>query len=188
MSDSFKGKDIVTFRPYAKLLFSANDVPRSLDEKSSALFERIIIIEMDKRPDAPDRQLTEKLRAEIPYLIHKAVKELKTLFDENQLFESERSRELVSELYADSDTVQAFILEKSDRDPLFSVKTTELLAAYRAYCEDAEREPLSRNNFYRNFRNKGYGIKTVHGETYFSGIKLKDEFVTVDAGSELPFN
>ena len=60
---------------------------------------------------------------------------------------STRSQELIDQLYADSDTVQAFVLEKLERDSSSSVKTTELLAAYRAYCGDAEREPLSRNNF-----------------------------------------
>ncbi len=188
LSDSYKGKDIVTFRPYARLLFSCNDVPTSLDEKSSALFERIIIIAMDKRPENPDRQLPEKLRADIPYLIHLAVNELRELLKDNTLFVSTRSQELIDQLYADSDTVQAFVLEKLERDSSSSVKTTELLAAYRAYCGDAEREPLSRNNFYRNFRNKGYGIKTVHGETYFSGIKFKDEFMSVDADDESPFD
>lgn len=37
LSDSFKGRDIITFTPYARLLFSCNTVPISLDEKSNAL-------------------------------------------------------------------------------------------------------------------------------------------------------
>ena len=104
LSDSFKGRDIITFTPYARLLFSCNTVPISLDEKSNALFERIIVIEMDKRPEMPDRQLEEKLAEEIPYIIKQALKELRELFEDNMLFESERSRELVAELYADSDS------------------------------------------------------------------------------------
>lgn len=98
LSDSFKGRDIITFTPYARLLFSCNTVPISLDEKSNALFERIIVIEMDKRPEMPDRQLEEKLAEEIPYIIKQALKELRELFEDNMLFESERSRELVAEL------------------------------------------------------------------------------------------
>ena len=77
LSDSYKGRDIITFTPYARLLFSCNTVPISLDEKSNALFERIILIEMDNRPERPDRQLEDKLKGEIPYIIGQALEELK---------------------------------------------------------------------------------------------------------------
>lgn len=188
LSDSYKGRDVITFIPYARLLFSCNTVPISLDEKSNALFERIILIEMDHKPDVPDRQLEEKLIEEIPYIIQQALKELKILFDDNALLESERSKQLVSELYADSDSVQAFLQEDLVRDSNKSIKTTELLKAYRKYCEQSEREPLSRTRFYGNLRNKGFGKKTIHGEEYFTGIGLKeDDFMKIKP-QDLPFS
>ena len=61
LTDSYKGRDVVTFEPYARLFFSCNAIPLSLDEKSNALFERIILIEMDNRPEKPDRQLIIKI-------------------------------------------------------------------------------------------------------------------------------
>lgn len=189
LSDCFKGKDIITFTPYARLLFSCNSVPISLDEKSNALFERIIVVEMDNRPAVPDRQLEDKLISEIPYIIQLALQELKELFASNQLFESARSRELVSELYAESDSVQAFLQAQTTRDMKGSIKTTGLLEAYKKYCEESEREPLSRTRFYSNLRNKGFGKKTVHGEEFFTGIAFKDdEFVQIGDSQELPFS
>lgn len=189
LSDSFKGHDIVTFVPYARLMFSCNTVPISLDEKSNALFERIILIEMDNRPGTPDRQLEDKLKAEIPYIISQALKELQMLFEENSLFESRRSKELVQELYADSDSVQGFILECMERDLDGSIKTTELMEMYKKYCQNVEREALSRTNFYRNLKSKGYGKKVVNGNEYFCGLKPKDDgFVNIDNSEELPFN
>lgn len=188
LSDSFKGHDVITFVPYSRLLFSCNTVPISLDEKSNALFERIILIEMDNRPETPDRQLEEKLKAEIPYIISQSLKELRTLFNENSLFESRRSRELVQELYADSDSVQGFIQDCMERDLDGSVKTTELMGMYKEYCQNAEREALSRTNFYRNLKSKGYGKKIVNGTEYFCGLKPKDGgFVKLDDSEELPF-
>lgn len=148
LSDSYKGRDIITFTPYARLLFSCNTVPISLDEKSNALFERIILIEMDNRPEKPDRQLEDKLKKEIPYIIGQALKELQKLFEENVLYESERSRELVAELYADSDSVQAFIQERMVRDVSKSIKSTKLHELYKKYCEETEREPLSRTRYF----------------------------------------
>ncbi|HIY02401.1 MAG TPA: hypothetical protein IAA26_11240 [Candidatus Blautia faecipullorum] len=187
ISDSFKGRDIITFVPYARLLFSCNTVPISLDEKSNALFERIILIEMNNRPESPDRQLEDKLRAEIPYIINLALKELKDLFANNTLYESNRSRELVAELYGDSDSVQAFIQERMERDISKSIKSTELHNLYKTYCEETEREPLSRTRFYANLKNKGYGKKTVHGDEYFVGLAEKEDFMEIDGAQELPF-
>lgn len=187
LSDSYKGRDIVTFTPYARLLFSCNTVPISLDEKSNALFERIVLIEMDNRPEEPDRQLNDKLKNEIPYIISQALKELRGLFEENSLYESKRSRELVAELYADSDSVQAFIQERLTKDISKSIKSTELHELYKKYCEEIEREPLSRTRFYANPRNKGYGKKTVHGNEFFVGLAVKkDGFLEVD-DLEIPF-
>lgn len=188
LSDSYKGRDIITFTPYARLLFSCNSVPISLDEKSNALFERIILIEMNNRPEKPDRQLEEKLKEEIPYIIGQALKELKQLFDDNALYESERSRELVAELYANSDSVQAFLQERMVRDISKSIKSTELHELYKKYCEKSEREPLSRTRFYANLKDKGFGKKIVHGHEYFVGLAEKDnDFIEVDDSQELPF-
>ena len=188
LSDSYKGRDIITFTPYARLLFSCNTVPISLDEKSNALFERIILIEMNNRPEKPDRQLEEKLKGEIPYIIEQALNELKQLFEDNALYESERSRELVSELYADSDSVQAFIQERMIRDISKSIKSTVLHESYKKYCEETEREPLSRTRFFSNLKNKGFGKKIVHGHEYFVGLVEKDnDFIEVDDSQELPF-
>ncbi len=188
LSDSYKGRDIITFTPYARLLFSCNMVPISLDEKSNALFERIILIEMDNRPEKPDRQLEDKLRDEIPYIISQSLKALKQLFEDNGLYESFRSQELVAELYADSDSVQAFIQERMTRDISKSIKSTELHELYKKYCEETEREPLSRTRFYANLKNKGYGKKVVHGNEYFVGLAEKEDgFLEVGGSQELPF-
>ena len=188
LSDSYKGRDIITFTPYARLLFSCNTVPISLDEKSNALFERIILIEMDNRPEKPDRQLEDKLKKEIPYIISQALKELQKLFEENALYESKRSRELVAELYADSDSVQAFIQERMVKDISKSIKSTELHELYKKYCEETEREPLSRTRFYANLKNKGYGKKVVHGNEYFVGLAGKESgFLEIDSSLEIPF-
>ena len=33
---------------------------------------------------------------------------------------------------------------------------------------------MSRNNFYRNLKDKGYGKKTIHGNEYIVGLKFKE--------------
>ena len=94
---------------------------------------------MDNRPEKPDRQLENKLRGEIPYIISQSLKALKQLFKDNGLYESPRSREHVAELYADSDSVQAFRQERMTRDISKSIKSTDLHEVNKKYCEETER-------------------------------------------------
>lgn len=189
LSDSFKGKDVICFEPYARLMFSCNTVPLSLDEKSNALFERIVIIEMDNRSQNPDRMIDEKLMNEAPYIIEKALEALNDLFDTNGLYESSRSKELVQELYSDCDSVTAFLSSCMENDKGKVIKTTELLEAYRNYCKDYEREPLSKTNFYRNVRGKGYGKVIIHGSEYFSGLGFKEnDFMELSKDERIVFD
>ena len=111
------------------------------------------------------------------------------LLESNELYESPRSRELVEQLYCDCDSVQAFIRECLHRDINAQTRTKELSESYKKYCQDSEREPLSRNNFYRNLKDKGYGKKIIHGNEYIVGLKFKDEddFIKVDQEENLPF-
>lgn len=105
------------------------------------------------------------------------------------LYESTRSRQLVEELYSDCDSVQAFIRDRLAKDFSEKIKTKELSEMYKSYCQEVEREPLSRNNFYRNLREKGYGKKTIDGYDYIVGLKTKENtsFVKVDQ-NEIPFD
>lgn len=170
ITDSFKGKDIISFTSYVRLIFSCNTIPVSLDEKSNAFFERLIIIRMDNRPSEPDRQLDRKILNEMPYIINKSLEFLKILYAENKIYESDSSIKLVNDLYSDSDSVQAFFTSNIIFDVKQKIRTKELFDKYVEYCQEQEREPLSKNNFYRNVKGKGIGKKTIHGVDFFSGI------------------
>lgn len=170
ITDSYKGCDLINFTPYCRLIFSANTIPLSLDEKSNAFFERLIIIDMDNKPEIPDRNLDEKLLSEMPYIIITSLKYLKKLYQDNAIFESTTCKQLVAEAYEDADSVMAFLNEKIVFDKTGQIKTNELFMSYKGFCEEKEREPLSRNNFYRNLKSKGIGKKKVHGVEFFSGI------------------
>ena len=198
--DSFKGKDSIAFTPYCKLIFSANSVPISLDEKSSAFFERVIIIRMDHRAEKPDRCLDDKLKAEIPYILKKCLLALRELYENGSIYESESSKNEVEILYRDSDSVKAFLFAHTKKAVGDSIKTTELFKKYKEFCEDEERIALSRNGFYRNIAGKGIAKKTIHGVEYFDDIGWKsgDEntpkttpeggFFPPPEGLEIPFD
>lgn len=173
--DSYKGKDCVCFTPYCKLLFSANTVPISLDEKSNAFFERVIIVRMDHPAKKPDRNLDAKLRTEIPYILRICLLALRELYENGSLYESELCRESVAQLYRDSDSVKAFLFAHTKKAIGEKIKPCDLYSKYKTFCEDEERTALSRNSFYRNIAGKNITKKVVHGSEYFSDIGWKRE-------------
>ena len=46
-----KGKDAISFKSYAKLIFSTNELPLVINEKTNGFFRRLLILSMDRQPD-----------------------------------------------------------------------------------------------------------------------------------------
>ena len=43
-----KGKDAVFYKAYAKLLFSTNEMPQNLEDKSDAFYRRLLVLDMNQ--------------------------------------------------------------------------------------------------------------------------------------------
>jgi len=186
-----KGHDPVTFRSYAKLLFSANKIPLNLDEKSDAYYRRLLIFEMNKKPGKKDYQLDEKLAAEIDGTIVAAVHALGELYssEERELKASKNSDRLVNELYKETDSVKAFIEDCLTRSACSRIKRSIVFDAYKDYCEENERVVYKKSIFFANLKEKGYEEVKTGGIYYIKGIDLRAEFMelTKEEQMTLPF-
>lgn len=183
----YKGGMVFFFKSYAKLMFSANELPRILDEKSNAFYRRMLILRIEKKGKFISN-LKVKLKKEVLILLQMAVLAVREMYQEGCIFESDNSKENVLEVYKDSDTVTAFLDEVTDfnnKTALENEKTApdtapeiiervKLYQEYEKYCLDNERQALSRNGFYKNLRNKGVSEVKRSGTRYFKGLKFKD--------------
>lgn len=169
----YKGGAIFAFKSYAKLLFSANEIPISLDDKSNAFYRRFLIIRIEKRGTYINN-LEPKLKEELPILLHKSVLALRDMYKRGTIFESANSKDNVIELYKDSDTAMAFIQEELEQDIQAKIQREKLYDEYDKYCYKNDRGSLSRNGFYRNLRTKGYTEVTIQGNRYFKGLTFKE--------------
>lgn len=182
-----KGRDPSTFRSYAKLLFSANEIPINLDEKSDALYRRMLILVMDRKPEKKDRELDEKLKQEVDYLIWKGIAGLRILYQDGEFREPERSRQEVEKLHRAADTVKAFIDECTERQQGSRIKRNLLYEKYCEYCKGYGRRSLGQNSFYRRVEEMGYQQKRTNTERVFLEITLLDEGF-FDAEEKTPFD
>lgn len=167
ITDSYKGRDLITFKPYCKCIFSCNTIPLVLDnDVSNAFYKRLCIIQMDNAPNKPDRGLLSKLKKEIPRLIYLALEAYKQALERGFLFESENSKRLVKELYADSDSAQDFLDKCTIRQIGASVLKSDLYRRYWTFCAEEDRQPLTKQSFNRRLRSKGLREYRSNGERW----------------------
>lgn len=175
-----KGKDLVFFKNYAKLIFSTNELPLVKAEKTSAFYRRLIVLPMNKVPEHKDPDFFQKLEAEKDYLLMLAVQALERMYQQKNITVAAASEHEIERLRADSDTVESFILEECEKVDGYREERTELYKRYSAFCEENERQTLTKNNFYKSLRLKGYSEITSSGKRYFLGLKSALENCTND--------
>ena len=201
-----KGKDAISFKSYAKLMFSVNELPIVKSEKTNGFYRRLLVLTINKPPTEVNPNLFQELEEEIEYLLQLVVKALERMYEQKIITISNASKKAVLQLRADSDTTEAFLQEFCVNIENGRIERTELYNTYNKFCEDTDRQSLTKNNFYRALRTKGYLEIKTGGYRYFKGIEyqkncpklpqnspqfaLEDDFVTVtqEQMKEVPFN
>ena len=167
----YKGGEVFQFKPYCKLLFSANKIPKSRDDRTTAYYRRMLIIVINQKGDyIPD--LEKRLINNMDSFVHLVVGAVHDMYvnDNGKMFVSENSNNEVEELYKQTDTIHAWISEghytnKSDQ----KIERKMLYGKYKSYCEETGRIKgvVSSNTFYATLRDKGYREYKSNGDYYF---------------------
>lgn len=168
-----KGGNPFDFSNYAKLIFSANDIPR-IKDRSGAVIDRLIIIPFDAVFDKNDAEYDPYIKYKLikddalEYLIILGVKALKVLL-ENQAFPScEKVQKSIKEYEEQNNPVLAHFaeLEKSD----FKNKSTkECYKRYNEFCYANGFTPISNIEFSKQVKKRytlDIQIKSVSGRKY----------------------
>lgn len=170
----YKGGEIFFFKNRAKFVFSCNELPQVLDDRSNGFYRRLLIIRFnDEGAFIPDLETKLNNEKEIETVISGLVEGAKRALDRGQIHESGANLGEITRMKTESDTTEAFIEECCNRDSKARIKRPDLLAAYESFCKEEEREPLRKTAFYKALRTKGYRETKIHGTVYFSGLELK---------------
>lgn len=186
-----KGQDPTQFNSYAKLLFSANEMPLNLDDKTNAYYRRLLVLDINRTipEEEKDSKLKEKMCNESAYAIHMAMLALKQLYTDNHFIESNHSKECIAHLYRSADSVKAFTDDMLCHKVGEKIKRSEVYKIYEEYCEDNGRTPHGKSRFWEYMADKGYMIKRYSdGAYYFKDTSVKEsDFETMDDTIENPF-
>jgi len=164
-----KGKDPFEFNSYAKLLFSANDMPR-INDLSDGLKRRLVIIPFNAKfsdTDADfDPNIMDKLRTDsaMRYLLRIGLDGLKRVLASNKFTLPMVVRQALAQYEMDNNPLLGFLEEHSKIE---NELVKDIYLRYDLYCRQANLKPLSRPVFGREMAKQGYRSKTatINGES-----------------------
>lgn len=178
----FKGATPFEFNPYAKLIFSANSIPRMKD-KTGAVIRRLVIIPFNANfsKDDPDydpdikRKLTSQGAME--YCIRIGVEGLQRLLKNKGFSNSSKVQKELDEYEEQNNPVLAFFKDVDDEDYIFRETTKEIYLAYSHYCQENGYMAESANQFGRTlkalFRVESKQ-KTVNGKSVRMYVRIAE--------------
>lgn len=181
----YKGKDMEKFTPTAKLVFSANTLPRNNDN-SPGFWRRWIVVQFPHTfgGSSIDRGLLSKLTTpqELSGLLNIALTGLNRLIKQNGFSESQSTNRAISKWKYTNDTVQQFIDECCiDKGCTSKV---DLHLRYRAFTVESGLTPFGRNEFYEKLATKMNLTECRIGNTRaFEGVSLVNCSSTLDSVS-----
>lgn len=166
-----KGNDPFFFTPFCKLIFSFNQLPLQLEEKSDAFYKRMRILSMENELFLNDAYVddlcTHGVEEIIPYLL--------TLLPVNEIKATHNSDKLVEELRQDSDSIHAFIKKCCVLGEHEHVLKNDIYIKYVEYCNSIGREAHKKHGFMRTLRAQGIrdGRAPKSRESAWIGIGLR---------------
>ena len=162
----YKGGKSFSYKPICKLMFSANRVPKSRDEKTDAMYRRLLIVPFTHRGTHID-DLEDKLKEDIDSFIAMVVSAGHRLYTAGILTESANSQREVAQLHYDTDTVYAFLADRCiiTNNVVDRVDRGVLYGRYQEYCQHENRQGmLNKNSFYQNLKEKGFNVDAKSGD------------------------
>lgn len=151
LNAEFKGLKPFDFSNYAKLLFSANAIPR-IKDRSGAVIDRMVIVPFDATfsrndPDY-DPYIKYKLRdrAVMEYLIVLGIAGLRRVLESHGFTVSERVKKEIDEYNEDNNPVLSF-LKDIEPDGIYNQPVNDVYAAYEIFCDKNKYLPMGQKSF-----------------------------------------
>lgn len=175
-----KNQDPFKFRPFAKLMFSANEPPGS-DDVSQAFYRRWLIFHFPnkfKHGQNADENIIQRITApeELSGLLNLALEGLRRLHRQRRFSEGASMRQAFSDYKAATNPLEAFIEDRCILGDTYRAKKPSVYDAYKQWCQEAGTKPLGRNTFYKKLEATIPGLDeyTSHGTDFYLGIGLRD--------------
>lgn len=148
-----KGKAPFSFRPFCRLVFSANEMPKS-DDRSQAYFDRFIFIQLPNRIRETKKEIRKYASVLLATpgvkeaLLNRAVNGLRRLMSQGRFSASTSSAAAIEEYRRECNSSYDFAKECfSFEDPTAWLPKKDVYFRYRMWCSESGRKPMSERGF-----------------------------------------
>ena len=145
------------FRPFATLLFSANEIPRSRD-KTHAFYRRWSFIPFPNRFEGKEKDeniITRLTKPEnLSAFLQLSVEGLKRLWEQGGFSDCQSSNAIMSEYKVSNDNIASFIEDNVTESPGSTIERKALYDAYKEYCEENGYNSVAVRRFNANFQSQ----------------------------------
>ncbi|MEC5308765.1 phage/plasmid primase, P4 family, partial [Bacillus thuringiensis] len=157
-----KGKDPFDFTNYAKLIFSANEMPR-INDFTDGLGRRLQIVPFKAKftPEDEDYDpfITDKLLSDesMQYVLNLALNSLKRLLDEKKFTKSKAVEEELAKYQEENNPIISFV--NNENIELERSVLGDVYLQYKVYCAENGFQSVSNVNFSKQVRQM-FGYKS----------------------------
>lgn len=174
-----KNKNPFKFKPFARLVFSCNELPRNYVDRTEGFYRRLIIVPFSRQIDKSkiDKSLKYKFQREKEGILNWALEGLKRLYENNFEFsENELTDGVKKEYKRENNNVISFVEECCELDGLFSCSRIEIYEAYKEFCVEAGLKALSQIKFNKELEGNFNITRSRSGKLrLWNGVRIKLE-------------
>jgi putative DNA primase/helicase len=173
----FLHQEFFEYRPAFKLFMAVNHKP-TIRGTDHAIWRRIRLIPFTVTIplDDQDKELGEKLKAELPGILNWAVKGC-LAWQEEGLKAPKAVRHATAAYRADQDVLASFLEDCVAANPDERVRCGDVYAAYEQWCKESGEKPMSRQKLNTALEERGYIRKRTgpNGQHEWQGSELTEQ-------------
>ncbi|MCX0379267.1 phage/plasmid primase, P4 family [Clostridium perfringens] len=172
-----KNKNPFKFRPFARLVFSCNELPKNYVDRTEGFYRRLIIVPFNRQIEKNkiDKALKYKFQREKEGILNWALEGLRRLYENNFEFsENELTDEVKKEYKRENNNVISFVEECCEIDSLFSCSRIEIYESYKEFCGESGLKALSQIKFNKELEGNFNVTRARSGKLrLWNGIRIK---------------
>lgn len=171
--------NIFFVKPYAKILMSANNLPRIRSGGSSAILRRLVIIPFNahfsKEDEGYDPYITYKLKDEevMKYIIQLGLDGLDRVIHKNDFTTSDKVQKELEDYEVSNNPIMLF-LQEHDAEEFENEPTKDIHARYRVFCIENGFAEMTLQNFSKELKKRcNLDVKRIRKDGKRIGIYAK---------------
>ncbi len=172
-----KFKTQIQFENYAKLIFSANELPIVFDQ-TKAFWRRWLVIDFQNKFEQNSRFFDENFdEIEISKIISLSLIAFRDVLKRNKFSFEETEADYKEKWLRSSNNIYAFIQDSIKnniikRDVFSKELTSDVYQLYVKYCDENELTPALKNTFTKQMETFGFQKYQSNNKYYYKNIKI----------------